>query len=93
MIHELYSGLILGFSLTWQPKLVCIKARGLLLLSSVPEAESLASGGIGLDKVMIFLYHKNFCVDGVVLVTLYVQLCKFGLTGPFIQLFLKIRVT
>lgn len=92
MIHELCSGLILGFSLTWQPKLVCIKARGLVLLSSVPEAESLALGGIGLDKV-IFLYHRSFCVEGVVLVTLYVQLCKFGLTGPFLQLFLRIRVT
>lgn len=69
------------------------KRTTLVLFSSLPEAESLALGVIGQDKVMVFCYHRSCGVEGLVLVTLYLQLCKFGLTGPFLQLFLGITVT
>lgn len=65
----------------------------LALFSSLPEAESLALGVIGEDKVMVFWYHRSCGVEGLVLVSLYLQLCKFGLTGPFLQLFLGFTVT
>lgn len=71
---------------------ICVhqgKRTTLVLFSSLPEAESLALGVIGQDKVMVFCYHRSCGVEGLVLVTLY----KFGLTGPFLQLFLRITVT
>lgn len=43
----------------------------------------MALGVIVQDRVMVFLYHRSCCVGGVVVVTLYVQLCNFGLTDIF----------
>lgn len=75
---------------------ICVhqgKRTTLVLFSSLPEAESLALGVIGQDKGMVFCYRRSCGVEGLVWVTLYLQLCKFGLTGPFLQLFLRITVT
>lgn len=70
MIHKLCSGFNLGFLLSWQPKFVCIKARALILLYTVPEAEfglgcDSAGQGNGIFVSQILLCGGSCCCDPV----------------------------